>query len=157
MDCNIRQYLKYGTVVQEGSSKISLEILGFAQTQGVVFLMKTIPYFQVRRVSFADPIYQAGLADDIDRRCSVVRSHSSNSSPVIKSVKTSPTSHSKVSYSLQNMHMSLYINLYLKIRNSLLWIDCFLWRRLRPVSQLYLTGKLIVYPILFLFPKFLQR
>eukprot|EP00073_Rattus_norvegicus_P035217 XP_008760053.1 PREDICTED: LOW QUALITY PROTEIN: telomere-associated protein RIF1 isoform X1 [Rattus norvegicus] len=53
------------------------------------------PINKVRRVSFADPIYQAGLADDIDRRCSVVRSHSSNSSPVIKSVKTSPTSHSK--------------------------------------------------------------
>lgn len=65
-------------------------------------------YFQIRRVSFADPIYQAGLADDIDRRCSVVRSHSSNSSPIIKSVKTSPTSHSKVSCGLQNMHMSLF-------------------------------------------------
>ncbi|XP_059116442.1 telomere-associated protein RIF1 isoform X2 [Peromyscus eremicus] len=54
------------------------------------------PVNKVRRVSFADPIYQAGLADDIDRRCSVVRSHSSNSSPIIKSVKTSPTSHSKI-------------------------------------------------------------
>ncbi|CAH6788614.1 Rif1 [Phodopus roborovskii] len=53
------------------------------------------PVNKVRRVSFADPIYQAGLADDIDRRCSVVRSHSSNSSPIIKSVKTSPTSHTK--------------------------------------------------------------
>ncbi|XP_011237437.1 telomere-associated protein RIF1 isoform X1 [Mus musculus] len=53
------------------------------------------PVNKIRRVSFADPIYQAGLADDIDRRCSVVRSHSSNSSPIIKSVKTSPTSHSK--------------------------------------------------------------
>ncbi|XP_021048354.1 telomere-associated protein RIF1 [Mus pahari] len=53
------------------------------------------PVNKVRRVSFADPIYQAGLADDIDRRCSVVRPHSSNSSPIIKSVKTSPTSHSK--------------------------------------------------------------
>ncbi|XP_028625012.1 telomere-associated protein RIF1 [Grammomys surdaster] len=53
------------------------------------------PVNKVRRVSFADPIYQAGLADDIDRRCSVVRSHSSNSSPIIKSIKTSPTSHSK--------------------------------------------------------------
>ncbi|XP_051023090.1 telomere-associated protein RIF1 [Acomys russatus] len=53
------------------------------------------PVNKVRRVSFADPIYQAGLADDIDRRCSVVRSHPSNSSPIIKSVKTSPTSHSK--------------------------------------------------------------
>jgi hypothetical protein len=36
MSCSIRQYLKDGTVVQEGSSKISLEILAFAQTQGVV-------------------------------------------------------------------------------------------------------------------------
>ncbi|XP_047400668.1 telomere-associated protein RIF1 isoform X2 [Sciurus carolinensis] len=53
------------------------------------------PVNKVRRVSFADPIYQAGLADDIDRRCSIVRSHSSNSSPIIKSVKTSPTAQSK--------------------------------------------------------------
>ncbi|XP_014446767.1 telomere-associated protein RIF1 isoform X2 [Tupaia chinensis] len=49
------------------------------------------PVNKVRRVSFADPIYQAGLADDIDRRCSIVRSHSSNSFPLVKSVKTSPT------------------------------------------------------------------
>ncbi|KAL2774499.1 telomere-associated protein RIF1 isoform 2 [Daubentonia madagascariensis] len=54
------------------------------------------PVNKVRRVSFADPIYQAGLADDIDRRCSVVRSHSSNSSPIVKSVKTSPTAQSKI-------------------------------------------------------------
>ncbi|XP_029415560.1 telomere-associated protein RIF1 isoform X6 [Nannospalax galili] len=53
------------------------------------------PVNKVRRVSFADPIYQAGLADDIDRRCSIVRSHSSNNSPIIKSVKTSPTAPSK--------------------------------------------------------------
>ncbi|XP_014965576.3 telomere-associated protein RIF1 isoform X1 [Macaca mulatta] len=53
------------------------------------------PVNKVRRVSFADPIYQAGLADDIDRRCSIVRSHSSNSSPIGKSVKTSPTTQSK--------------------------------------------------------------
>nr|XP_039325516.1 LOW QUALITY PROTEIN: telomere-associated protein RIF1 [Saimiri boliviensis boliviensis] len=53
------------------------------------------PVNKVRRVSFADPIYQAGLADDIDRRCSIVRSHSSNSSPIGKSVKTSPTAQSK--------------------------------------------------------------
>ncbi|XP_012514861.1 PREDICTED: telomere-associated protein RIF1 isoform X1 [Propithecus coquereli] len=53
------------------------------------------PVNKVRRVSFADPIYQAGLADDIDRRCPVVRSHSSNSSPIVKSVKTSPTAQSK--------------------------------------------------------------
>ncbi|XP_045335737.1 telomere-associated protein RIF1 isoform X1 [Leopardus geoffroyi] len=49
------------------------------------------PVHKVRRVSFADPIYQAGLADDIDRRCSIVRSHSSNNSPTVKSVKTSLT------------------------------------------------------------------
>ncbi|TKC34547.1 hypothetical protein EI555_013556, partial [Monodon monoceros] len=54
------------------------------------------PVHKVRRVSFADPIYQAGLADDIDRRCSIVRCHSSNSSPVVKSVKTSPTAQSKI-------------------------------------------------------------
>ncbi|XP_023577110.1 telomere-associated protein RIF1 isoform X1 [Octodon degus] len=53
------------------------------------------PVNKVRRVSFADPIYQAGLADDIDRRCPLVKSHSSNSSPIIKSVKTSPTSQTK--------------------------------------------------------------
>ncbi|XP_032266482.1 telomere-associated protein RIF1 isoform X3 [Phoca vitulina] len=54
------------------------------------------PVHKVRRVSFADPIYQAGLADDIDRRCSIVRFHSSNSSPIVKSVKTSPTAQSKI-------------------------------------------------------------
>ncbi|XP_042539320.1 telomere-associated protein RIF1 isoform X1 [Dipodomys spectabilis] len=52
------------------------------------------PVNKVRHVSFADPIYQAGLADDIDRR-SIVRSHSSISSPTIKGVKTSPTAQSK--------------------------------------------------------------
>ncbi|XP_010800376.1 telomere-associated protein RIF1 isoform X3 [Bos taurus] len=54
------------------------------------------PVHKVRRVSFADPIYQAGLADDIDRRCSIVRCHSSNSSLMVKSVKTSPTVQSKI-------------------------------------------------------------
>ncbi|KAK2509087.1 hypothetical protein MC885_006882 [Smutsia gigantea] len=53
------------------------------------------PVNKVRRVSFADPIYQAGLADDIDRRCSLVRSHSSSTAPIVKSVKTSPTAQSK--------------------------------------------------------------
>ncbi|XP_069328828.1 telomere-associated protein RIF1 isoform X1 [Eulemur rufifrons] len=53
------------------------------------------PVNKVRRVSFADPIYQAGLADDIDRRCYIVRSLSSNSSPIVKSVKTSPTAQAK--------------------------------------------------------------
>uniref|UniRef100_A0A8C3YL80 Telomere-associated protein RIF1 n=1 Tax=Catagonus wagneri TaxID=51154 RepID=A0A8C3YL80_9CETA len=54
------------------------------------------PVHKVRRVSFADPIYQAGLADDIDRRCSIIRCHSSNSSSMVKSVKTSPTAYSKI-------------------------------------------------------------
>ncbi|XP_008564588.1 PREDICTED: telomere-associated protein RIF1 isoform X1 [Galeopterus variegatus] len=53
------------------------------------------PVNKVRRVSFADPIYQAGLADDIDRRCSIVRSCSSSNSSIVKSVKTSPTAQSK--------------------------------------------------------------
>ncbi|NXX80333.1 RIF1 protein, partial [Urocolius indicus] len=35
---------------------------------------------KIRRVSFADPIYQEGLADDIDRRSPVIRSHSSSPS-----------------------------------------------------------------------------
>uniref|UniRef100_A0A8C6NES6 Uncharacterized protein n=1 Tax=Melopsittacus undulatus TaxID=13146 RepID=A0A8C6NES6_MELUD len=35
---------------------------------------------KIRRVSFANPIYQEGLADDIDRRSPVIRSHSSPSS-----------------------------------------------------------------------------
>uniref|UniRef100_A0A8C8R9B7 Replication timing regulatory factor 1 n=1 Tax=Pelusios castaneus TaxID=367368 RepID=A0A8C8R9B7_9SAUR len=44
---------------------------------------------KIRRVSFANPIYQEGLADDIDRRSPVVRSHSSsNSSPSSRSFKT---------------------------------------------------------------------
>ncbi|XP_067405580.1 telomere-associated protein RIF1 isoform X2 [Emydura macquarii macquarii] len=47
------------------------------------------PANKIRRVSFANPIYQEGLADDIDRRSPVVRSHSSsNSSPSLKSFKT---------------------------------------------------------------------
>ncbi|NXC00498.1 RIF1 protein, partial [Orthonyx spaldingii] len=37
------------------------------------------PANKIRRVSFADPIFQEGLADDIDRRSPVVRSHSSPS------------------------------------------------------------------------------
>ncbi|XP_059503466.1 telomere-associated protein RIF1 isoform X2 [Stegostoma tigrinum] len=36
------------------------------------------PMTKIRRVSFADPIQQEGLADDIDRRSPVVRSHSSS-------------------------------------------------------------------------------
>uniref|UniRef100_A0A672V0Z3 Replication timing regulatory factor 1 n=1 Tax=Strigops habroptila TaxID=2489341 RepID=A0A672V0Z3_STRHB len=38
------------------------------------------PTNKIRRVSFANPIYQEGLADDIDRRSPVIRSHSSPSS-----------------------------------------------------------------------------
>uniref|UniRef100_A0A8B9EXW8 Replication timing regulatory factor 1 n=1 Tax=Amazona collaria TaxID=241587 RepID=A0A8B9EXW8_9PSIT len=38
------------------------------------------PPNKIRRVSFANPIYQEGLADDIDRRSPVIRSHSSPSS-----------------------------------------------------------------------------
>ncbi|XP_074159562.1 telomere-associated protein RIF1 isoform X2 [Sminthopsis crassicaudata] len=57
------------------------------------------PLNKVRRVSFADPIYQEGLADDIDRRSPVVRSHSShssNNSSTAKSLKSSPTAQSKI-------------------------------------------------------------
>ncbi|XP_053327182.1 telomere-associated protein RIF1 [Spea bombifrons] len=45
------------------------------------------PINKIRRVSFADPIYQEGLADDIDRRSPVVRSHSSSGSPSSRSLK----------------------------------------------------------------------
>uniref|UniRef100_A0A8B9ZKA0 Replication timing regulatory factor 1 n=1 Tax=Anas platyrhynchos TaxID=8839 RepID=A0A8B9ZKA0_ANAPL len=44
------------------------------------------PANKIRRVSFANPIYQEGLADDIDRRSPVIRAHSSPSSR-IKRVK----------------------------------------------------------------------
>uniref|UniRef100_A0A6G1S253 Replication timing regulatory factor 1 n=1 Tax=Hypotaenidia okinawae TaxID=2861861 RepID=A0A6G1S253_9GRUI len=43
------------------------------------------PANKIRRVSFANPIYQEGLADDIDRRSPVIRSHSS--SPSSRSLK----------------------------------------------------------------------
>ncbi|XP_009947678.1 PREDICTED: telomere-associated protein RIF1, partial [Leptosomus discolor] len=43
------------------------------------------PANKIRRVSFANPIYQEGLADDIDRRSPVVRSHFS--SPSSRSLK----------------------------------------------------------------------
>ncbi|KAJ7424916.1 hypothetical protein WISP_26112 [Willisornis vidua] len=42
------------------------------------------PANKIRRVSFADPIYQEGLADDIDRRSPMVRAHSSPSSRSLK-------------------------------------------------------------------------
>ncbi|NXS46888.1 RIF1 protein, partial [Balaeniceps rex] len=44
------------------------------------------PANKIRRVSFANPIYQEGLADDIDRRSPVIRAHSS--SPSSRSLKT---------------------------------------------------------------------
>uniref|UniRef100_A0A8C0GVF2 Replication timing regulatory factor 1 n=1 Tax=Chelonoidis abingdonii TaxID=106734 RepID=A0A8C0GVF2_CHEAB len=54
------------------------------------------PANKIRRVSFANPIYQEGLADDIDRRSPVVRSHSSsNSSPSLRSFKTSSNTQAK--------------------------------------------------------------
>ncbi|XP_074858060.1 telomere-associated protein RIF1 isoform X2 [Carettochelys insculpta] len=53
------------------------------------------PANKIRRVSFANPIFQEGLADDIDRRSPVVRSHSSNSSPSLRSFKTSSNSQAK--------------------------------------------------------------
>ncbi|XP_030310559.1 telomere-associated protein RIF1 [Calypte anna] len=43
------------------------------------------PANKIRRVSFANPIYQEELADDIDRRSPIVRSHSS--SPSSRSLK----------------------------------------------------------------------
>ncbi|KAM9305669.1 telomere-associated protein RIF1 [Gastrophryne carolinensis] len=45
------------------------------------------PVNKMRRVSFADPIYQEGLADDIDRRSPVVRNNSANNSPSSRSLK----------------------------------------------------------------------
>ncbi|KAJ6660833.1 hypothetical protein lerEdw1_017459 [Lerista edwardsae] len=45
------------------------------------------PANKSRRVSFANPIYQEELADDIDRRSPVVRAHSSSSSPPSRSIK----------------------------------------------------------------------
>ncbi|NXM09277.1 RIF1 protein, partial [Tyrannus savana] len=51
------------------------------------------PAHKIRRVSFADPIHQAGLADDIDRRSPVVRSHSSPSSRSLKVLSNIQTKH----------------------------------------------------------------
>ncbi|XP_025060973.1 telomere-associated protein RIF1 [Alligator sinensis] len=54
------------------------------------------PANKIRRVSFANPIYQEELADDIDRRSPVVRSFSSsNSSPSSRSLKTSSSNQTK--------------------------------------------------------------
>ncbi|CAH2305477.1 telomere-associated RIF1 isoform X2 [Pelobates cultripes] len=52
------------------------------------------PINKIRRVSFADPIYQEGLADDIDRRSPVIRSH--NSSPSSRSLKMLTASQPKL-------------------------------------------------------------
>ncbi|XP_044158864.1 telomere-associated protein RIF1 isoform X1 [Bufo gargarizans] len=56
------------------------------------------PVNKIRRVSFADPIYQEGLADDIDRRSPVIRNSSSPSSRSLKmltnnqpKINTTPT------------------------------------------------------------------
>ncbi|KAJ7345757.1 hypothetical protein JRQ81_001707 [Phrynocephalus forsythii] len=53
------------------------------------------PANKSRRVSFANPIYQEELADDIDRRSPVVRTHSSNGSPSFRSTKPSPNAQAK--------------------------------------------------------------
>ncbi|NWR39567.1 RIF1 protein, partial [Tachuris rubrigastra] len=51
------------------------------------------PAHKIRRVSFADPIHQAGLADDIDRRSPVVRSHPSPSSRSLKILSSIQAKH----------------------------------------------------------------
>ncbi|XP_008116050.2 telomere-associated protein RIF1 isoform X1 [Anolis carolinensis] len=48
------------------------------------------PVNKSRRVSFANPIYQEELADDIDRR-PVVRNHYCNGSPSVRNIKSSPS------------------------------------------------------------------
>ncbi|XP_008823372.1 telomere-associated protein RIF1 isoform X3 [Nannospalax galili] len=84
------------------------------------------PVNKVRRVSFADPIYQAGLADDIDRRCSIVRSHSSNNSPIIKSVKTSPTAPSKIAEMAKESMLSPTESVYPALVNCAAPVDIIL-------------------------------
>ncbi|XP_034987449.1 telomere-associated protein RIF1 isoform X2 [Zootoca vivipara] len=54
------------------------------------------PANKSRRVSFANPIYQEELADDIDRRSPVVRTHSSNGSQSFRSIKSSPNHQAKI-------------------------------------------------------------
>ncbi|NXP50099.1 RIF1 protein, partial [Heliornis fulica] len=51
------------------------------------------PANKIRRVSFANPIYQEGLADDIDRRSPVIRSHSSPSSRSLKILSSIQSKH----------------------------------------------------------------
>ncbi|XP_061464785.1 telomere-associated protein RIF1 isoform X2 [Rhineura floridana] len=53
------------------------------------------PANKSRRVSFANPIYQEEVADDIDRRSPVVRTHSSNGSQSFRSIKSSPNHQAK--------------------------------------------------------------
>ncbi|KAM5152435.1 telomere-associated protein RIF1 isoform 2-T2 [Mantella aurantiaca] len=53
------------------------------------------PLNKIRRVSFADPIYQEGLADDIDRRSPVIRNNS-NSSPSSRSLKMLTSTQPKI-------------------------------------------------------------
>ncbi|XP_078084059.1 telomere-associated protein RIF1 [Mustelus asterias] len=55
------------------------------------------PMNKIRRVSFADPIQREGLADDIDRRSPVVRTHSSSgSSPGLNHTTTNGCNRSNV-------------------------------------------------------------
>ncbi|NXB04396.1 RIF1 protein, partial [Cnemophilus loriae] len=51
------------------------------------------PANKIRRVSFANPIFQEGLADDIDRRSPVIRSHSSPSSRSLKILSSMQVRH----------------------------------------------------------------
>nr|XP_027313404.2 telomere-associated protein RIF1 isoform X1 [Anas platyrhynchos] len=51
------------------------------------------PANKIRRVSFANPIYQEGLADDIDRRSPVIRAHSSPSSRSLKILSSIQAKH----------------------------------------------------------------
>ncbi|NWV85979.1 RIF1 protein, partial [Dasyornis broadbenti] len=51
------------------------------------------PANKIRRVSFANPIFQEGQADDIDRRSPVIRSHSSPSSRSLKILSTTQVKH----------------------------------------------------------------
>ncbi|XP_077176202.1 telomere-associated protein RIF1 isoform X3 [Paroedura picta] len=53
------------------------------------------PANKSRRVSFANPIYQEELADDIDRRSPAIRPHSSNGSPSSRIIKPSSNHQAK--------------------------------------------------------------
>ncbi|XP_075036956.1 telomere-associated protein RIF1 isoform X2 [Mixophyes fleayi] len=54
------------------------------------------PVNKIRRVSFANPIYQEGLADDIDRRSPVIRGSSTHSSPSSRSLKMLTSTQPKI-------------------------------------------------------------